>query len=82
MVPAIQRRFDEAESSAKATVEVIESKGFANPMVTATAIDRIVHHSVILEFDLPSYRTNEAQERQLQERQLQTTVTPNPERPK
>ena len=51
-------------------------------MVTAAAIDRIVHHSVILEFDLPSYRTTEAQERQLQERQLQTTVTHHPERPK
>ena len=32
-------------------------KIFANPMATAAAIDRIVHHSVILEFDLPSYRT-------------------------
>ena len=44
-------------------------------MATAAAIDRIMHHSVILEFDVPSYRTNEAQGRQLQERQLQTTVT-------
>ena len=52
-------------------------KVFVNPMATAPAIDRIVHHSVILEFDLLSYRTNEAQERQ-----LQTTVTPDPERPK
>ena len=41
-------------------------KVFANPMATAAAIDRIVHHSVLLEFDLPSYRTGEAQERQLQ----------------
>lgn len=40
-------------------------KTFSNPMATAAAIDRIVHHSVILEFDLPSYRTNEAHERQL-----------------
>ena len=37
---------------------------FANPMATAAAIDRIVHHSVILEFNVPSYRTNEAQNRQ------------------
>ena len=29
-------------------------------MATAAAIDRIVHHSVILEFDMPSYRTSEA----------------------
>ena len=33
-------------------------------MATAAAIDRIVHHSVILEFDLPSYRTDAAQNRQ------------------
>ena len=39
-------------------------KVFAIPMATAAAIDRIVHHSVILEFDLPSYRTNAAQNRQ------------------
>ena len=31
---------------------------FANPMATAAAIDRVVHHSVILEFDVPSYRTD------------------------
>ncbi len=36
-------------------------KVFANPMATAAAIDRIVHHSVILEFDVPSYRSNAAQ---------------------
>ena len=30
---------------------------FKNAMTTAAAIDRLVHHSVILEFDLPSYRT-------------------------
>jgi DNA replication protein DnaC len=30
---------------------------FQNPMTTAAAIDRLVHHSVILEFDVSSYRT-------------------------
>ena len=34
---------------------------FANPMATAAAIDRVVHRSVILEFDVPSYRTGVAQ---------------------
>lgn len=29
---------------------------FKNPMTTAAAIDRLVHHSVILEFDVDSYR--------------------------
>jgi DNA replication protein DnaC len=33
---------------------------FKNPMTTAAAIDRLVHHSVILEFDVPSYRTQAA----------------------
>ena len=36
---------------------------FANPMATAAAIDRVVHHSAILEFDVPSYRTDAAQQR-------------------
>ena len=34
---------------------------FQSPMATAAAIDRIVHHSVITEFDVSSYRTAEAQ---------------------
>ena len=42
-------------------------KVFANPMATAAAIDRIVHHSVILEFDVPSYRTAVAQNRQAED---------------
>ena len=36
---------------------------FVNPMATAAAIDRVVHYSVILEFDVPSYRTDAAQQR-------------------
>jgi DNA replication protein DnaC len=36
---------------------------FKNPMTTAAAIDRLVHHSVILEFDVPSYRTEDAKKR-------------------
>ena len=31
-------------------------------MTTAAAIDRVVHHSVTLEFDVPSYRTDAAQQ--------------------
>jgi len=30
---------------------------FKDPMATAAAIDRLVHHAVILEFNVPSYRT-------------------------
>ena len=35
-------------------------KIFKDPMVTAAAIDRLVHHSVILELNLPSYRMEKA----------------------
>lgn len=30
---------------------------FKDPMATAAAIDRVVHHATILEFNVPSYRT-------------------------
>lgn len=36
---------------------------FRNPMTTAAAIDRLVHHSVILEFTGRTYRGDKAQER-------------------
>jgi DNA replication protein DnaC len=35
---------------------------FKNPMTTAAAVDRLVHHSVILEFDVASYRTQEREQ--------------------
>ena len=38
---------------------------FKNPMVTAAAVDRLVHHSVILELNLPSYRAEQAQNKQV-----------------
>jgi DNA replication protein DnaC len=33
---------------------------FKDPMTTAAAIDRVVHHSVILELNVPSYRAEQA----------------------
>lgn len=45
---------------------------FQNPMTTAAAIDRLVHHSEILEFDVPSYRTRKGQTQ---------TKTPEAEKP-
>ena len=35
---------------------------FKDPMTTAAAIDRLVHHSVILELNLPSYRLEKSKE--------------------
>jgi DNA replication protein DnaC len=36
---------------------------FKDPMTTAAAIDRLVHHSVILEINAESYRRKEAKNR-------------------
>ncbi len=36
---------------------------FKDPMTTAAAVDRLVHHSVILELNLPSYRMESAQKK-------------------
>ena len=33
---------------------------FKDPMTTAAAIDRLVHHSVIIELNVPSYRVEQA----------------------
>jgi DNA replication protein DnaC len=33
---------------------------FKNPMTTAAALDRLVHHSVIIELNLPNYRAEQA----------------------
>jgi DNA replication protein DnaC len=40
---------------------------FKDPMTTAAAIDRVVHHSVILELNLPSYRMEAAKKRKEEE---------------
>ena len=40
---------------------------FANAIATAAVIDRIVHHSVIMEVAVPSYKTNAAQNRHTEE---------------
>jgi DNA replication protein DnaC len=42
---------------------------FKNPMTTAAAIDRLVHHSVILEFDVPSFRTEDAKKKDQKEKE-------------
>lgn len=39
-------------------------KIFKDPMTTAAAIDRLVHHSIILELDNKSYRAKEARDQQ------------------
>lgn len=38
-------------------------KIFKDPMTTAAAIDRLVHHSVILELNAPSYRAEQAKKK-------------------
>ena len=36
---------------------------FKDPMTTAAAIDRLVHHCVILEMNLPSYRLEQSKQK-------------------
>jgi DNA replication protein DnaC len=36
---------------------------FKDPMTTASAIDRLVHHSVIVELNIPSYRVEQAKKK-------------------
>ena len=36
---------------------------FKDPMTTAAAIDRLVHHRVILELNLPSYRLEQSEQK-------------------
>jgi len=45
---------------------------FKDPMTTAAAIDRLVHHSVILELNVDSYRAQAAKERVKQMKSQQT----------
>lgn len=42
---------------------------FKDPMTTAAAIDRLIHHCVILEINVPSYRMEHAQKSKRQNRQ-------------
>ena len=44
---------------------------FKDPMTTAAAIDRLVHHSVILELNLPSYRLEQSNKRKRKEVRIQ-----------
>jgi len=42
---------------------------FKDPMTTAAAIDRLVHHSVIVELNIPSHRMEEAKRIWIRRRQ-------------
>ena len=49
---------------------------FKDPMTTAAAIDRLVHHSVVLELNVPSYRAEEAREGKNQDNQSPQSCPP------
>ena len=56
---------------------------FKDPMTTAAAIDRLVHHSIILELNLSSYRRKNQRQGSTKRRKLllthqPTTKTPRP----
>jgi DNA replication protein DnaC len=50
---------------------------FKDPMTTAAAIDRLVHHSIIIELNIPSYRLETAKN----QRQTSPEVIPAPAAP-
>ena len=50
---------------------------FKDPMTTAAAIDRLVHHSVIIELNIPSYRLETAKNT----RKTSTEAVPSPTAP-
>jgi len=52
---------------------------FKNPMTTAAAVDRLVHHASILELDLPSFRTQDAKNRSKKNDDNYTTNDNNPQ---
>jgi DNA replication protein DnaC len=52
---------------------------FKDPMTTAAAIDRLVHHSVILELNIPSYRLEQAKKAKEQAEAEETAETKKPE---
>lgn len=47
---------------------------FKDPMTTAAAIDRLVHHSIIVEINLPSYRLESSQKRYQEQPQKQEQI--------
>lgn len=47
---------------------------FKDPMTTAAAIDRLVHHSIILELNIPSYRMEQAQKDRAQNMESEQTA--------
>jgi DNA replication protein DnaC len=47
---------------------------FKDPMTTAAAIDRLVHHSVILELNIDSYRMEQAKKDKNQEKGIDNDI--------
>ena len=67
-LPSLSHRYE--QRSILLTSNLVFSdweKIFKDPMTTAAAIDRLVHHSVILELNLTSYRMEAAQKVQKKE---------------
>jgi len=47
---------------------------FKDPMITAAAIDRLVHHSVILELNIDSYRMEQAKKDKNQDKGIDNDI--------
>lgn len=49
---------------------------FKDPMTTAAAIDRLVHHSIVLELNLPSYRLEESKKKKSRPQEVTRAAAP------
>ena len=59
LFPLITERYERRPLGITPNLVFLEwERIFGKPVATAAAIDRVVHHSVILEFNVPSYRTS------------------------
>ena len=52
------------EHLADQQLDLLWERIFKDPLTTAAAIDRLVHHSVILELNVSSYRMESAKKKQ------------------
>ena len=65
LFPLLSHRYERGSVMVTANFPFSERERiFKDPMATAAAIDRLEHHSVILELNIPSYRLEHAQSHQ------------------
>jgi DNA replication protein DnaC len=63
LLTLLAHRYERGSVPITGNLPVSQREGiFRDPMTTAAAIDRLVHHTVIPELNLPSYRIEQAKQ--------------------